>query len=198
MRNAHALLRRWKFLNPHCKLCLTRLKRYCFLRKRYSMRDRKRVEGRQRSLSSSHAIIDRQKHSDRRSKLFYKRFSDYWVINKWSRQLLSHQQSVLGVHRLWWLFYCMGTLAVTNSGNVHICRLCRLLSNLLSFTVWSFVRRFLSIAAIRLTSSRREATWPNVLSHVSLNISKKGSFSAGHHVFSFPTHITIKYYSWRA
>ena len=42
---------RWKCLNAHCYLCLTWLKRYCFLRKRQSMSDRKHVGGRQKCLS---------------------------------------------------------------------------------------------------------------------------------------------------
>ena len=49
-----------------------------------------KASGAGRGLSpSSHAIIDRQKHSDRRSKLFYKHFSDYWLINNWSQQLFT-------------------------------------------------------------------------------------------------------------
>lgn len=67
--------------------------------------------------SSSHAIVDCQNHFDRRSILTlkfkcYKHFSDCWVINNWSQLFHSHQQNVLGVHRLRWLFSCTGLLAV--------------------------------------------------------------------------------------
>lgn len=80
-----------EFLNPHCNLCLTWLKRYiAFLGNAWAcVIGNASVAGRSVS-PSSQEIVDCQNHFERRSTLtlkfkFYKHFSDYWVIKNWSQ-----------------------------------------------------------------------------------------------------------------